>query len=221
MKLHSIITGIPLLSTFLFLGCTDQKAHDDIQALQKATLDFASNQDSANKGFVSGHNEQTTAIKDLQERVEALQVQTSIFSTAEGQPNIDIHGRGYSVVKTSSGFYFYALVEHVETRLDGVAVKLKLGNPYNIGVNDFKVTLRWGKEFPAFLTNMKDVKAFCDSYNSFTKSLKATAQDFTIPLMPGSWTSVEVIISPATIADIKYCSISVDLGKTILIPPKQ
>jgi hypothetical protein len=225
MKLHSTIFGIPLLSTLLLLGCTDQKARDDIQALQKGTLEFASNQDSANKGFVSGHNEQTTAIKDLQERVKALQVQSSILLDAEKQPNIDIHGRGYTAVKTASGFVFLALVEHVEAKLDGVSVKLQVGNPYNMQVNDLNVTLRWNQTYPAFITDLKanagDMSKFLESYLAFEKSMKSATQHFVTPVMPGSWTSVEMILSPATIADIKYCSISIELGNTVLVQPKQ
>ena len=218
-----------LLSSAFLLGCTDQKARTDIDTIKQAMLQLGTDLEANNKVIQKGFDDHKNAFNDIQKRLEPavqlFQIQSKLASTAEYQPNIDIHGRGYTAVKTASGFVFLALVEHVEAKLDGVSVKLQIGNPYNMQVNDLNVTLRWNQTFPAFLAdpkaNIGDVNKFIESYVSFEKSMKTATQHFVSPITPGSWTSVEMILSPATIADIKYCSISIELENTVLIQPKQ
>jgi hypothetical protein len=102
--------------------------------------------------------------------------------------SLDMDGKTYSSVSTSIGKLLVS-VEEVSPTLNGFVVKLKIGNPNFMTMNDVEAIIYYGSPI---------------------KTLKKTILK---DLLPGRWNSVEVIIAPATKSELARISISFNPSK--------
>lgn len=90
--------------------------------------------------------------------------------------------------------------------LDGYKVILNLGNPTTATYRNFKLKVKWGKEF--------DYEK--DEPEEWRKSLKETEKRFLDELKPASWNKVELVLTPAKSEEIKYIELSMETDEVML-----
>jgi hypothetical protein len=114
----------------------------------------------------------------------------------------------YSKVETSVGFFLLSL-EGAEPYLDGIKVKLEIGNPLALAFAGFQLSAKWGSRKPAGMAAIE----------RWTTGLKSTSESYTQSLVPGKWNTVELIL-PSTKADqFGYLEISVGVDVVRMATP--
>ncbi len=224
-------TTLPLILGLCFFGqgCKDDEARKELATMRDGMQKFASQLQERDVEIVTSVKSQREAIIELQNRLAeagpAMKAMLSLLQLAEKQPNIDLHGRGFTSVKTSSGLTLIVIVDDVQPKLDGVSIKMRIGNPYNMNFGRTIVKLRWSTEYSgeaiSSLTGKPDdpdtLKQWTDNYNEFMGSLKSATQQFNTPIRPGSWSEVDLVIAPVSLSQIKYCSIEIDVEEISLM----
>jgi hypothetical protein len=120
--------------------------------------------------------------------------------------------------------------------LDGYKIKIALGNPYLVKFSGFTLTARWDRQrLPNFgkpstfspppLSSQDETPLQTDEFGGVLVSTQhfdptkpdeaiksSTVQQYTDELSQGSWTKIELIITPATVEDLKNLRIAIDLN---------
>jgi hypothetical protein len=133
----------------------------------------------------------------LKEKVETLEAQ--LYSLEEEEARVWTDGPHAGIARTTYGAMWVSPT-HVRSHLDGYAVTLRIGNPLAADFPDANLTVYWrlpngeptGKEVPINTT-----------------------------LREGSFTDVEVILTPAQPEGIKELNVKVDLGSIRLRVPSK
>jgi hypothetical protein len=86
---------------------------------------------------------------------------------------------------------------------------LTIGNPSYATYNDYKLKVRWGKQYDW----AKYTKA---SYDEWDKSIQEKEISFPGALEPGKWNKVEVILAPVTAEQLAYLTLSMDAMGIVL-----
>jgi hypothetical protein len=127
----------------------------------------------------------------LKSRVNTIEAGDATISTEE---------HGYDVARTKFG-PFTVSARGVTPYLDGHKVKLRIGNLTNANFSDAKLKLSWG---PPFDQNRLD---------EWEKNQKKREVKLNENLVSGSFTDVEVILTPSKPEDIKSFSVGFELDK--------
>lgn len=134
-----------------------------------------------------------TSDSSLTARIKFLEEWEEISSTLNQRALIDITEleSGYQVLKSNVGDFLVSLRE-VQPYLDGLRIKLNLGNPHYITYNGAKLNVTWN-----LYKNSKEI--------NITKDLR-----------PGSWNPVEFIITPVSISESKFITVSIQVDRLSL-----
>ena len=108
-----------------------------------------------------------------------------------------LNPKQYARVNSSSGFFLVSL-QNVEPYLDGVKVRLNIGNPLSATYGGFKIKAKWGPKW-----NRVSVK-------EWQSALREKELSFTDSLESGRWNGVELILSPATPEDFGHLEIAIE-----------
>jgi hypothetical protein len=122
--------------------------------------------------------------KPLPERVldletEVLLLKKQMLQRSSGFVTVTTEDKGYSIVQTRYGS-FAVKCEDVSQYMDGYKVHLAIGNLTCVTFNGAKIAVSWGKS----PVSKREISVT----NSF---------------LPGSYTSIEFVMTPATPEDIK------------------
>ena len=138
----------------------------------------------------------------LEEKVKRLQrelfiLKMQVGNMSGGSVEVSTEDKGNYIAQTKYGS-FAVVCENVTPYLDGYKAQLSVGNLTNAGFNGAKIGLLWGKDN----NNSK--------YMSVTNSF-----------LPGRYTTVELILTPAKPEDIKTFSVTLEFGQLALADFKE
>jgi hypothetical protein len=97
-----------------------------------------------------------------------------------------------------------------EAYLDGQKLILHIGNPYNMTYSGFDLKAEYGSRpepYPSEPTP-EEISEWQSKNDEWQKTLKQKSLSFTTELPPGSWTKVEMILTPAKPEEVAYIRIS-------------
>ncbi len=111
---------------------------------------------------------------------------------------------GFSTVETGSGVLLVSC-SGAEPYLDGYKIKLRVGNPHNMGFSGCEMTVRWGPRAPDAPDETSGTEPSDSEWATWGERYEAwKKKDFrskkivlTQDLEPGAWNPVEVILSPS------------------------
>ena len=138
----------------------------------------------------------------LEEKVKRLQrelfiLKMQVGNMSGGSVEVSTEDKGHYIAQTKYGS-FAVVCENVTPYLDGYKAQLSVGNLTNARFNGAKIGLHWGKDN----NNSK--------YMSVTNSF-----------LPGRYTTVELILTPAKPEDIKTFSVTLEFGQLALADFKE
>jgi hypothetical protein len=155
--------------------------------------------DGAKANALSGQlQEDQRKIKELQDQLDRLEAKVFGISADldKGTAYLGPEDNGFSAIETPSGRFLVAL-KGMRQYGDGFKLKFNIGNPQAARYTDVKVHVRWGKRFA-----------------QSTLIDEATAKSLTVPLYrdlhSGSWNPVEVVVAPATEAEVGAVELSLE-----------
>jgi len=136
-------------------------------------------------------------VDQLQEKVDQLQgdlawLNYRVRIMGGGSAEVSSEEKSYSIAQTNFGS-FAILCKSVTPYLDGYKVQLGIGNLTSAQFNGAKISLRWGK----LLNNSKDISV-------------------TNKFLPGRYTTIEVVMTPAKPEDIKMFSVTLNFNEIAL-----
>ncbi len=169
---------------------------------------------------------ETKQIQELQRRVSYLELAAKI-QPGPKWVRIDPTDKGYQKIGTA------LLPLFVETKdatqyLNGYKIKIALGNPYFVKFSGFTLTARWDKQNgpwdnfgkpdfrPPPLSSKDNTNSVPATFIADSTEAKKTVEQHTEELSPGSWTTIEFAVVPATVDDLKNLRIAVDLNELSL-----
>jgi hypothetical protein len=206
-----------LLAMSLLSSCEDKQAREqiaDLQAHNSRLADYLKSREETNAKLIE-HLKEEEKKRDSQFK---LLVET-VFAKALGEQftNVDPAGSGFSRIESNNGSFMVSC-KRVEPYLDGFKLVLEIGNPYLVTYSDFNLKCRYGPREPE---GQKDATAeqsneFQKNMDEWKKSLKIKELAFTEQLLPGTWTRVEAIITPAKAEDLGYFGVQMTTNKLML-----
>ena len=141
----------------------------------------------------------------LKKQVQTLQwdlffLKNRVETLESGEATVSTEEQGYDVSRTKFG-PFTVSARGAAPYLDGYKVKLRIGNLTNANFNGAKLKLGWGPPY--------DPKKPED----WEKSQKKREISITSKLASGSFTEVEVILTPAKPEEIKSFTVGFELDQ--------
>ena len=127
----------------------------------------------------------------LKFRVEALE---------SGAANPSTEEQGYDIARTKFG-PFTVSTRGVTPYLDGFKIRLRVGNLTNADFNGAKLNLGWGPPYEG------------QKYDEWEKAQKKRQVSVTNRFASGSFTDIEVILTPAKPEEVKSISVGFELDQ--------
>lgn len=127
---------------------------------------------------------------------------------------------GFEVLESSSGIFFVS-VKDVQPHLDGHKITFSIGNPSNITFSNPKIKLRWNSPFDFKKINTKlpedeFKKHVSELSDEWKKSFKEKEFSVLKEFSPGSWSQVELYLSPSSLTELEWVEFSIDAPNVIL-----
>jgi hypothetical protein len=144
-------------------------------------------------------------LQTLRQRVNTLQIESEKYDTAEFDL-AELHK--YQRINTSNGIFLIS-VENVERYLNGYKIKLHIGNVTSATFGGFDLSAKWGTKEP-------EINGGVAKWGEWYDSLKTKEEKFTQSLLPGIWNNVELILLPATPAELGYLRLSMDTNSILM-----
>lgn len=138
----------------------------------------------------------TTKQKPLAERVNELEtdvflLKLEVNDLISGSAIVSTEEKGYAIAQTKYGS-FAIVCKNVNQYLDGYKVHLGIGNLTTATFNGAKINLNWGK-------------------GQYKKEVSVTNS-----FLPGRYTTVEIVITPAKPEDIKEFTVALEFNQLAL-----
>lgn len=150
-------------------------------------------------------------VKSLQSKLDLDEFVLSMKQTRNDSINLDPASRTFQRVDTDNGF-FLVLLDSVTPYLNGYKLMVEIGNPSDASYPNASVKLLWNKAPDLSKTTFADWK----------KAQQEQDVQMTTPLSPGSWTTVEIDLLPATADQLGYLEFSISTPTVrLLTPPAQ
>jgi hypothetical protein len=153
------------------------------------------NTDGGSKPRPSALPAATLTLQSLDMRVAKLEKSLEDAASEELKkiPVVSCKGEGFTTVVTNNGLFLVSC-DDASAYLNGFKLKLRIGNPSALTYNGIKLTI-----FTAQAVIPNDI-----------------VQDF----LPGAWTSVDVVVAPATAAAVSSFIVKIETNKVSLRHPR-
>jgi outer membrane murein-binding lipoprotein Lpp len=133
-----------------------------------------------------------TKINELELDLNLTKLKDEKYSSANFDP---AEGERYQRLDTTSGTLLITLSD-VRPYLDGVKVKLKLGNIQSASYSGFVISSEYSRRFPKYIKDQPEQNK--KNTEEYERSIRKKEQEFTQLLKAGAWNTVEI-----TLPDIK------------------
>jgi hypothetical protein len=147
---------------------------------------------------VSSNSELTKQMNEL--RGELSVVSARVTALESGDATVSAEEEGYDVAKTKFG-PFTVSTRGATPYLDGYKIKLRIGNLTNANFNGAKLNVGWGLPYSQNV-----------NINTWSKSQKTKTFDLTNVIRSGSFTDMEVALTPAKPDEIKQFTVGIELN---------
>ena len=144
-------------------------------------------------------------LQTLRERVNSLELELEKYDTAEFDLS-KLHK--YQRINSNNGIFLVS-VEDVTRYLNGYKIKLHIGNVTSATFDGFDLSAKWGTKEP-------DMSGGFAKWSEWYGSLKTKEEKFTQSLLPGIWNNVELILLPATPAELGYLRLKMDTNSIVM-----
>lgn len=134
-------------------------------------------------------------------RGEVLVLKHRLSSFEEGAATVSTEEEGFDVARTKFGPLTVS-ARGATPYLDGYKVKIRIGNLANANFNGAKLKLGWGPPWDS----QKDLE-------EWSKAQKTKEMSLTTKLASGSFTDVDVVLTPARPEDIKSFTVGFELNQ--------
>ena len=175
---HSFWTPAFVSLAFILSGCRDEDAQTALTASNARIAQLESD------------------IKNSKVVIRALLSETP----SEKRTPLDISTKGYDFIESPAGRLLVSCTD-AKPYLDGQKLTLNVGNPFLMTFSGFTLRVRYGPRPPA--TPPTAAEALI-SQPAWEATLKTKDVPFTETLAPGTWTKVELALSPAKAEDLGY-----------------
>ena len=130
--------------------------------------------------------------------------------------DLDLTGKGYSVVETSLGKLIVMEAE-AAPYLDGFSIRFSVGNPLSINLHGLTLTTRWGPTLDFKSTNFSSAMLEAHDRAQHTNTVEVTET-----FAPGTKTVIELKVTPADATTIKNLKIELQpMQVSIKAPAKR
>jgi hypothetical protein len=140
-----------------------------------------------------------TKVTELEKKVTELEwdlLSTKLEAEKYNSANFDpAEGKGYQRLDTTSGTLLVSLSD-VRPYLDGVKVKLELGNIQSASYSGFVISSEYSRRYPKFIKDQPEQNK--KNREEYESSKRKKEEKFTQLLKAGAWNTVEI-----TLPDIK------------------
>ena len=127
-------------------------------------------------------------------------MKSRVQTLESGEATVSTEEQGYDVSRTKFG-PFTVSTRGATPYLDGYKVKLRIGNLTNANFNGAKLKLGWGPQYDS------------QKPEEWEKSQKKREISITNMLASGSFTDVEVVLTPAKPEEIKSFTVGFELDQ--------
>lgn len=143
-------------------------------------------------------------VHGLENDLQALKFRVDVLES--GEASVTTEEEVYGIAKTKFGT-FTVLARNVTPYLDGFKVKLRIGNLASANFNGAKISVAWGPSY--------------DNKNpgEYYKNRKEKKFDVTDEFSSGSYTDVEVALTPAKPEEVKRLLVGIELNQLSLQVP--
>lgn len=142
-------------------------------------------------------------------RLDQMLSNAKLHEIDKGTVSFDPAVSTYQVITAQSqAFYLYIL--SAESYLNGVRMKVRIGNPSNAAFSDASLIVHWGKSSPKFEGN-SELERESKKYE-WKQTLKNGS--FNIPrIKSGAWTETEIVLSGIEGSELGYVDFSLNLNR--------
>lgn len=142
-------------------------------------------------------------LDNLEKQTTRLRFELDAEKTKYDSIVIDPSSKGYLRLDSSTGSFLVSLRD-VQPYADGYKLKLNIGNPTSATYSGFALDVKWNKSFEKF------------SSQDWDNAQHEKTFKFAEKLMPGSWNTVFLTLSPAQKEELEYIEISMTTDQVIL-----
>ncbi len=120
---------------------------------------------------------------------QVFRLQTQLTNFTDGSASISTEDKGYDIAQTKFGS-FAVVCRNASPYLDGYKIRLGIGNLTSASFRGAKINVWWGENSKEF--------------------------DVTDSFVPGRYTTIEVVLTPAKPEDIKALTVSLEFNTIFL-----
>jgi len=139
-------------------------------------------------------------LKTLEASVKFDEWQITRKQDAQATITLNLSEHTYQRLDLDNGFLLVSAQDAVPY-LNGYTIRLNIGNPTSAGYAGFKAKISWAKAYDF-------TKYTKESYDEWQKSTQEKEISFTDVLEAGTWTPIELIVTPATAEQLGYVTLS-------------
>ena len=154
---------------------------------------------------LSASAENAQQLEELKKRVSRLEVQrllleSRIESLESGVATVSTEEQGYSIARTQFG-PFTVSTRSATPYLDGYKIKLRFGNLTNADFSGAKLNLGWGPPIEGM------------EHDAWKSAQKQREVSVTNQFRSGSFTDLEVILTPAKPEEVRSFTVGLELNR--------
>ena len=147
---------------------------------------YSSNKEA--KDLTPNIEELEKKLNELETEIAVVKMQSERYDSAAFDP---AQGKGFQRIDTSTGTFLISL-QDVTPHLDGVKVKINIGNIQSAEYTGFTVIAEYSKRYPKYIPQKyEDNKKNREDYNN---SKRTKEEKFTQSLKGGAWNTVQIVL---------------------------
>jgi hypothetical protein len=201
---------------FIFCACINDNK-DKIQELEMKIL--------ANKILIDNNalkiheleNKLTTNIESYSNIISIILSENENQNMILNQYKViepDLFSTKYNRIDSGAGLFVLS-IKDVEKYLDGVKVKLHVGNLTTARFYGGMFIVEWNTHFPSL--NEGEAVEYLSKLNEWRESLIKKEISFTDELIPGKWTSIEIILPGIPLEKFGHISLELKTDRFALL----
>lgn len=183
-----------VLLLILIAGCTSKS---EVDSLKQEILSLNAQIES----LKSDYDELKVRLDDFESGMSDMRLDM-LIAGPQKTILLDWATGGYQKIDTDVGYFLISL-DDVTPYLDGKKVKLRIGNPSTATFKGFDLEFKWGQKYDSKKKQ---------PYDEWKKALNRKTVSFTKSLNPGTWNRTEAVLAPASIEQLQYIEMSMNVN---------
>ncbi len=184
------------------------KTQSDIDSRLASEID---NKTSEMKSQIDNLREENTKLNDTTDfisKIEIPAIESTIEALHSAPTTVETDGSGYGIIQTELGPFIIEAIS-ATPYLDGYKVRLQVGNPGTATMRGATIHVEWGLKYG---DKTKD-------WSTINASRKKKDFDVTTIFDPGTYTYVDIFLSPAKSEEVKQIDVGIKFNVISLRRP--